>query len=180
MLAPQGHIIVKVDHNQKDVAKICGNVLKTGKDYNENFRERNPVIAEVVDGFGEITKGSFIVCNYNYFDLDSPLQLTDDLYAIPVNEEIFAIVKENGTLKPIQGNVLVERVTKDTPLLIPEELKQPHNSRGIILTNTKGYTKGQFIFWLPMADYEICYYWNGEEKTAIKIHESEIVGYIKN
>lgn len=180
MLAPKGHIIVKVDNSQKDMAKIGVNILKTGKDYNENFRERNPVIAEVVDGLGELAKGSFIVCNYNYFDLESPLQLTDELYAIPVDEEIFAIVMEDGTLKPVQGNVLVERATMDTPLLIPDELKRPHNSRGIVITNTHQYKKGQFIFWLPFSDYEICYTWNGEERRAIKIHSSEIVGYLKN
>lgn len=177
MIAYQNHILVKVNLSQREEIRIGNNVLKTAANYNENFRERSPVIAEVVDGLGELKTGSFIVCNYNYFHDESPLQLSDSIFSIPINEEIFAIVKEDGKLKPVQGNVLVERLTKESSLPLPEELKKPHTNRGII---SQGIRKGQFIFWLPFSDYEIVYNWNGEERRAIKIHESEIVGYLKN
>ncbi len=179
MIPPQGHITVKVDLQQKDETTIGGSNIKTGRNYNENFRERNPVIAEVVDGLGEIKTGCFIVCNYNYFDTDSPLQITDNIFAIPVNEEIFAIVREDGTLKPVCGNILVERVTKETKIELPEELKKPHTNQGIVSVNSEGYFNGQYIFWLQMADYEIVYQWKGVEHRAIKVHKSEIVGYLK-
>lgn len=179
MIAFQNHIIVKVNIFQKEEIRIGNNILKTGAAYNENFRERNPVIAEVINGLGELKTGSYIVCNYNYFEEESPLQLTDDTFSIPVNEEIFAIVKKDGTLKPVCGNILVERVTKESQLQLPEELKKPHNNQGIVVTNAEAYQKNQYIFWLPFSDYEIVYNWNDKEKRAIKIHKSEVVGYLK-
>lgn len=179
MLATNGNILVRVNLSQNEDAIIGGNKLKTGSRYNENFREKNPVVAEVLDGLGEIKTGSCIVCNYNYFDEDSPLQLSDDTYSIPVDEEIFAIINDDGTLKPVQGNVLVERISKDSPLPLPEELKKPHANQGVVMSNSEGYFKGQYIFWLPYADYVIQYTWNDEVRTGIKIHKSEITGYLK-
>lgn len=174
-----GHILVSVDLYQKKQAKVGNSVLLTGKGYNENFRERNPVIALVEQGCKEIPKGSYIVCNYNHFDLDSPHQLYDNLYSIPVDAEIFALVKDDGSLTPILGNVLVERITKETKIELPEELKKPYLDRGILLTSTETIKEGSFILWLTMADYEICYTWKGVERRALKIHETEITGYLK-
>ncbi len=179
MLAVKNHIIVKVWTSQKEEIVINGNLFKTGINYNENFREKNPVVAYVKDGIGEIKSGSWIVCNYNYFDWSSPYCMFDDIYTIPVNEEIFAIINEDGTLKPINGNILVERVTIESVLELPEELKKPHINRGIVASGFGNYKKGDFIFWLPYSDYEIVYNWNGIEKRALKIHHSEIVGRIK-
>lgn len=179
MVACENHIIVKVNSSQKEEINVGCNVLKTGSKYNDNFREKNPVVAEIVNGLGELKTGCFIVCNYNHFEEESPLRLSDDLFSIPVNEEIFAIVKEDGSLKPVCGNILVERVSKDSKLPLPEELKKSHNNQGIVIKNAEAYTKNQYIFWLPFSDYEIVYNWNGEEKRAIKIHKSEVVGYLK-
>lgn len=175
----KGNIIVSVQGDQKREAKIGNSTLLTGKAYNENFRERNPVIAYVEQGCKEVPTGSHIVCNYSYFDLESPLQLYDNLYSIPIDEEIFALVKDDGSLTPILGNVLVERITKETKIELPEELKKPYLDRGILLTSTETIKEGSFILWLKMADYQICYTWKGEEKRALKIHSSEITGYLK-
>ena len=168
----QGSILVNVDLRQKE--EING--LKSGKKYNENFRERNPVIAFVEQGSKEVPTGSYIVCNYSYFDLESPLQITDSLYSIPINEEIFATINSDGSLNPIMGNVLVERVTKETKIELPPELKKPHTNRGVAIS---GEYSGKYIFWLPYADYEIVYTWEGKEHRALKIHQSEITGYLK-
>ncbi len=179
MIATNNSIVVSVNITQKDEAMIGGNLLKTAKGYNENFRERNPVIAHVEKGCEDIPAGSWIVCNYSYFDLDSPLHLYDNLYSIPIDEEIFAIINEDGSLTPVMGNVLVQRITKETKIDLPEELKNPYTNRGILLTDTKIIKKGKYIFWLQMADYEIVYSWNNVEKREIKVHINEIVGYLK-
>lgn len=174
---PKGNIIVSVNLNQKDEAIIGGgNVLKTGKAYNENFRERNPVVAKVEVGNKEIPKGSYIVCNYSYFDLESPLFMFDNLYSIPVNEEIYAMVNQDGSLTPVCGNVLVDSFIKQSILELPSELLKPCIDRGTALT---GEYKDHTIFWLKYSNYEIVYQWNLEEKRAIKIHNTEITGYIK-
>lgn len=176
MIAAKNTILVRVDLSQNDETKF----LKTGKGYNENFRERNPVVAKVEQGTGHIPTGSFIVCNYSHFDLESPHQMFDNIFSIPVDSEIYAIVNQDGTLKPIHGNLLVERVSRETKIELPEELKKPYMDRGLLITPTQNIQSGQFIFWLKMADYEIVYMWEGGERRALKIHESEIVGFLKN
>lgn len=169
-------IIVKVDLYQNDENNLG---LKTGRNYNENFRERNPVVAEVINGSTKIPTGSYIVCNYNYFDIESPLQLTDNTFSIPVDEEIFAIINLDGSLTSVCGNIFVERLTKESKIEIPEELKVPHINRGIISYDCEWYKKGQYVFWLPYSDYQIVYMWKGEEKRTLKVHKSEITGYLK-
>lgn len=169
-------IIVSCNPNQKDEAVIGGNILKTGKNYNENFRERNPVVAFVKSGTKEIPTQSYIICNYSHFDLESPFEFSQNLYSIPVNEEIYAIVNKDGSLTPVCGNVIVEQVTKETKIDLPKELKKAHVNQGIAKT---GEFKDKYIFWLPFANYEIVYTWNSEEKRAIKIHHTEITGYLK-
>lgn len=180
MIPPTNHIIVRVDLSQKDEETIGGVMLMTGKKYNDNFRERNPVIAYVEQGVDGIPAGSHVVCNYSFFDLESPLQMSDNQFSVPVTEEIYAIVREDGTLNPIGGNVLVERLTKQASIDIPDELKKPYINRGVLLTSTDKCNSGQYIFWLPYSDYEIVYNWKGQERRALKIHKSEIVGYLKN
>lgn len=179
MKPTEGSIMVRVDLSQKNKSRQSDILMKNSKNYNENFRERNPVVAYVEQGCKEIPTGCHIVCNYSHFDLESPLQLTDELYAIPIDSEIYAIINLDGSLTPIMGNVLVKRITIETKIELPEELKKPYNNRGILLTDTETIPKGKFIYWLPMSDYEICYTWNGAEKRALKIHESEITGYLK-
>lgn len=173
----KGNIVVSVNLLQKDVVDIGGNTLKTGKNYNENFRERNPVVALVEIGNKEIPEGSYIICNYSYFDLESPLFMYDNLYSIPVNEEIYAKIDGYGNLIPVCGNVLIERIMKGNKFEVPEELKKEHINKGIALT---GEYKDKLIFFLPYSNYEIVYHWNGQERRAIKVFEKEITGYINN
>lgn len=175
MTPSKNNIIVRVDLSQNEETEH----LKTGKNYNENFRERNSVIGFVEQGSKEIPTGAYIVCNYSHFDSESPLEITDGIFSVPLNEEILAIVNEDGSLHPVFGNLLVQRITKETKIELPEELKKPHNNRGVLLTGTDGIKSGQFVFWLPYSDYEICYIWKGEERRALKVHKSEIVGYLK-
>lgn len=174
----KGNIVVSVNLFQKEEVNILGNQFKTGKNYNENFRERNPVVAKVEVGNKEIEKGSYIVCNYSYFDLESPLFMYDNLYSIPVNEEIYATINMDGTLRPVCGNLLVERVEVKSKIDLPDERKKKYFNQGKASRGT--WLEGKYIFWLPYSDYEIVYQWNGEERRAIKIHENEITGYLKN
>lgn len=173
------NIIVSVNPNQKDEINIGQNIVKTGKNYNENFREKNPVVAYVIGGVKEIPKGSFIICNYSHFDLESPYHIYENYYSIPVDEEIYAVIDKDGSLIPVCGNVLIEREIKESKIEIPEELKKEHTNRGIISRETFLYKKGTLIFFLPFSNYEIVYQWNGEERRAIKVHENEITGYLK-
>lgn len=180
MKPASGYIIVSVDLQQKDRAMIGGNSICTAYRYSVNYREKAPVVAQIVSGTTELPNGKWIVCNYCYFDWGSQYHLVDNLFSIPVDQEIFAFIEEDGELTPICGNLLVERVTKETIIEIPDDLKKQYWDRGIIESvsrEIKEWVRGQFILWLFAADYGIRYTWNGVEKERIKIHESEIIGF---
>lgn len=179
MNATKGNIIVRVDPNEKRQALIGGVEILTARRYNHNFREKNPVVSFVEHGTEMVPRGTFLICNYNHFEDESPYYLYNGLYSIPLDEEVFARIKEDGSLIPICGNVLVERVLQQSIIELPPELKKEYFDRGIVSQDVAGYDKGDFVFWLKMADYEMVYMWKGVEKRAIKVHENEIIGYFK-
>ncbi len=148
----------------------------SGKKYSDNFREKTPVVAEVLQDSESFKKGQYIIANYTHFDAESPYLLEEGVYAIPIDELILAIIDTDGELTPVNGNILCQRVKKESYLELPEELIKEHDDRGIVSRGTSGYKEGDFIFWLPMADYEIVYTWNGIEKRAIKVYKDEVVG----
>lgn len=176
-----GFIIVSVDLQQKDRAMIGGNSICTAYRYSQNHRDRAPVVAQIVEGTEELPAGKWIVCNYGYFDWGSQYHLYDTFFSIPIDQELFAFVEEDGELTPICGNLLVERITKETIIDIPDDLKKEYWDRGLIKITSRGtfHKAGDFILWLFAADYGIRYTWNGVEKEQIKIHESEIIGFYK-
>jgi hypothetical protein len=179
MIPAIGNIVVYCDRDQKSEALIGGQIFSTGKNYNENFRERNPVLAKVIEGHGEVHKGMWIICNYSTFDWDSQFYLGEDLYSIPVNEEIYAWVDDFGELNPLNGNLLAQREQKKSSFELPDDYKKNYWDRGTLLSHSGKYRSGDEVFWMTKADYEIVYTWNGEEKRAIKVHSNEIVGIIK-
>jgi len=179
MLAKMGSVLVRVDLFQTDEAVINGNFIKTGKRYNDNFREKNPCIGYIEDGYGELPTGSWAIFNYNHFDYSSPYRLSENLFSVPLDEEVLAIIDKDGDLIPVCGNVLCERIGIETLIDVPDDFKKNYDDRGIVVKGTSGYKKGQFVIWMPMSDYEICYMWNGEERRKIKVHLSEIVGILK-
>lgn len=180
MLAKKDNIIVRVSPDQKDEAVIAGRKMATGKYYATNFREKNSVLAKVLDGFGEIKDGSWIICNYTYFDFSSPYLLTDDKYAIPVDDEIYAVLDDKGdVLRPVFGNLIVSLVEEKHSLELPEHLRIYEEDRGIIVKGNNHYHKDDFVLFLYKANLEMVYYWMGEEKRFVRIHESEIVGIVK-
>lgn len=172
-----GYIIVKVDLAQKDKIRIGENTIHTGYRYSQNHREKNPVVAQIIEGTEELPAGKWLVCNFCYFDWSSQYYMYDDLFSIPIDQELFAFIEDDGELIPICGNLLVERITKKTIIDIPDDLKKEYWDRGIIKKGYGEWQNGQFILWLFAADYGIRYTWNGVEKERIKIHESEIIGF---
>lgn len=179
MIPAINHIVVQVDLGQKDSHSVGGVNLFSGKRYNENFREKLPVVAKVIDGIGEIKTGMWLICSYTHFGEDSPFYLYDDLYAIPVNDLIFASIGEDGELTAICGNILVDRVMKESLIDLPDELRKASYVKGYAASNGGGYRKGQEIIWLTMSDHEIIYNWKGEERRAVKVELAEIVGFRK-
>jgi hypothetical protein len=178
MLVKQNHIVVRVDLEQKKKFKIGDAEIFTGRGYNENFRERNPVVAEIVDGFGDLQPGKLIICHYNHFDDTSLYQLYDNLFAIPNDEMILAIIQEDGSLSSVNDNIICERIDRFTAFPLPPELKKQYHDRGIVSHTGYGFEKGDLVFFYPFSDYEICFTWNNLERRYVKVEKSEIVGVL--
>jgi len=181
MIKPvNGKILVSVDMKQKDTQMIGGIKVKTALAFEVNYREKSPVIAKVEQGNGYITKGSFLICHHNHYYPPSPYHLYDNLYSIPANHTIFAVLREDGSLKAVYGNVLGERVTIPTLLPVGPDKEEKYKDR-IMVTDpgdTK-YKKGQLIFTRFSAPYDIVYNWGDEVKRITKVTSTMIVGVLK-
>jgi len=107
--------------------------------------------------------------------LPSPYHLQGDLYSIPANHTIFAILSPSGELSPVYGNVLAAKVEIGSLLPVPAEYREYHKDRGWVLDG--GWTKfkpGDLVFTRPSAIYEIVYIWGDIEKRICKINSEMI------
>lgn len=173
-------IIVRVNMGQKDTMIIGSVKVRTALLYETNYRQKSPVIAEVVEKNRWLAIGDVILCHHNHFYPPSPYFLQDDLYSIPANHTIFAILSKEGELEPVYGNVIAEKVEIETPLPLPPEQRKYYKDRGRIIHG--GWTKfkpGELVFTRPSAPYEIVYIFGDIEKRVTKINSSMICAVVK-
>lgn len=145
--------------------------------FETNYREKSPVLATVLEGNEWVKDGDILVCHHNLFYPPSPYHLYDNLYSIPASNVLFAIVKTDGTLSPIYGNLLCDRVP--IPTVFSEEKKTFINRAIVKDGGYSTYKKGQMIFHRPNAGYDIVYVWDGIEKRVTKVHEDQVCGLYK-
>lgn len=180
MMVPAGRLLVRVDLAQKNAMRIGDITVLTATKYDTNYRERSPVIAEVVNGNEHLNAGAYILCHHNHFYAPSPYHLQDDLYSIPANHTIFAILSPSGEVSPVYGNVLAAKVEIETPIRVPPEFREYHKDRGLILDG--GWTEfqpGDLVFTRPSAIYEIVYIWGEVEKRICKINSEMICAIVE-
>jgi len=178
MLSVNNRIIVRVNIEQKDRMKIGDIWVQSALLFNTNYREKSPVIAEVVSGNDKLARGTFICCHHNHFYDPSPYFLQDDLYSIPFNKTIFGYFKEDGSLVPICGNVFGQRIPIPSDVPLPPEMVETYKNKVLVTNgNDTKYKKGEIIFTRPSAPYDIVYNWGGEERIVTKVSEDMIVGY---
>lgn len=178
MKAVNNRILVKVNMEQKNSIMVGGIMLSTAIRFETNYREKSPVLAEVIEGNTRLPKGTIICCHHNHFYSPSPYQLEDNLFSIPFNKTIFATVNKNGVLSAICGNVLGERVKKISMGFV--EHTEFYVDR--LLVKDKGWTsykENSTIICRPNAPYDIVYNWNGVERRVTKVSEDMICGYLK-
>jgi hypothetical protein len=174
-VAVNNRIIVRVDMEQKESVMIAGLRLMMMTRYGTNYREKSPVIAQVVDAHERLHEGDFLLCHHNHFYGDSPFRLGDDLFSIPANHTIFAVVHPSGILEPVFGNVLAEKMTIPSLLPMPAELQTFYKDRGLILDGGgTRFEPGDIVFTRPDAIYEIVYNWGGVENRICKINSAMI------
>lgn len=180
MIAVNERVIVRVDVSQKDFMRIGEVKVMMAQKYETNYRYKAPVIAEVVNGNQTLIEGSYLLCHHNHFHLPSPYHLHDDLYSIPANHTIFAVLYPNGELSPVYGNVLASKVEVETPIPVPPEYREFHKDRGLILDG--GWTifkPGDLVFTRPSAIYEIVYIFGEVEKRVCKINSEMICAVVE-
>jgi hypothetical protein len=173
-------IIVSVNLSQKEQIDIGGNVFKTAGQFDTNYREKSPTIATVITGNETVTEGDILLCHHNLFYLPSPYHLYDNVYSIPFSQVLFAKILHDGSLLPICGNLLVDRIPIETIIPLPIEQQKTHISKYKV--NNPGYTKYQkedIVFSRPSAGYDIVYVYKGVEKRITKVDSQMICGVIR-
>lgn len=173
-------IIVSVNMKQKDTMKMGDIIVSTALKYEVNYREKSPTVCCVVEGNVFIQKGDIILAHHNTFYTPSPYHLGDDLFSIPATGKVlFAIVKKDGTLKPILGNILCNRVEIPSLLPLPPEKIKTYTDRAIVIdSGLPAYKEGRLIFHRPSAGYDIVYNFNGIEKRVTKIPADQVCGIV--
>lgn len=172
-------IVVRVEADQKFKIEVNGLDFLLAKEYNNNRREKNPVVCEVVTGNSKIKKGTFLLIHHNRFAEHSPYELEEGLYAIPYDRSIFARIDENGEPHSLNGNIIAKRVEKQASVEVAASYKKNYFDRVIILNNGYGYKKGDEVFTFQYSDYEIVYVWKGEEKRVVKVFVEDICGKLR-
>lgn len=173
-------IIVRCDLKQKDTMTVSGVTVKTATLFEVNYREKSPVVCEVVRGNPYVEEGDILLAHHNTFYTPSPYQLEGDLFSIPFKATIvFAIVTPEGDLTPIGGNIICQRIVEELTLPLPPELQKTHLDRALVLDGRgTRYKNGQTIFHRYSAGYDIVYIWQNIEKRVTKVYEDQVVGIL--
>jgi hypothetical protein len=179
MIATHKRVLVRVNLRQKDVIRVGDMLLKMAPLFETNHREKQPVLAMVVQGNKIVKDGDIIVTHHNHFSHPSPYFLMGDLYSIPFNKTIFGVFDLEGNLSPICGNLLAEYIFPESSLTLPEQSRKPYPSCYKVLhPGDTGYLKDDIVFTRPSAGYQIVYHWNNIEKRILKIDAEQICGVL--
>lgn len=180
MTPTNGKILVSVNMLQKSQMKIGDTLFKMAEKFDSNYREKSPVICKVEEGNEWVKEGQILIAHHNTFYHPSPYHLEDNLFSIPFGKNLFAVMHLDGSLSPICGNVLCDRVDIETNPPLPIEYRKKYIDRVIV---TDGgwtmYKPNDILFTKPHSYYEIVYNVNGEEKRIHKCDSDMVLGVIK-
>lgn len=180
MIAVNERILVQVNMKQKDTFSMGGITVSTALKFEKNYRERSPVVGLIIEGNKHIKAGQIAIFHHNHFYQPSPYFVQDDLFSVPFNQTIFGVLTIEGTIKPMCGNIICERVEIPTPLPIPVEFRKTYLDRVKVLdAGTEPYKPGELLFHKLSAGYDIVYNYQGIETRVTKVHSSFVVGVVK-
>lgn len=173
-------LLVRVNMRQKDEFTIGGVTVKAALPFENNYREKAPVVGLIVQGNNYIKEGSIGLFHHNHYYPPSPYFLQDDLYSVPFNKTLFGLIDDAGDIQPMCGNIICQRVPEEYALPVPVEQQKTHIDRAIVVKpGDTMYKPGQLIFHRLNAGYDIVYNWNGVEKRVTKVHADMVVGVVK-
>lgn len=194
MRATRNRFIVAVNREQKNEHTVDmpdGSELKLyiGRDFNENGREANPVMATIVDNntrYGYLEKGWKVLCHHNNFVKNSPyfLEAKDGIhyYSIP-DGTVFAVIDEDGSVHAVCGYIVAERIEMPKRSSIIEDPAVRYYQDRVRVVRASPEVKDESpvrekdIVMIPlMADYEVVYHWKNKEKRFIRVKGADIYG----
>lgn len=179
--AANSKIIVRVDPNQKNEIKIGGITMTAALLFENNYREKSPVVGVIVNGNEYLKEGQVALFHHNHFHMPSPYWIGDTLFSVPFNKTIFGVLDENGEITPMCGNIICERVPIEYAIPVPIEERKEYIDRVIVENGGETeYKKGDYLFTRPHSYYQIVYHWNNIEKRIHKVHESMVCGILNN
>lgn len=180
MIATNDKLLVSVNLEQKEQMVVNGVILKTATNFDSNYRERSPVLCQLEEDVFFAKKGQILICHHNHFYQPSPYFVQDNLYSIPINKAIFGTLNMDGSINPVCGNILCERIPIPSLLEVSPELQEKYINR-LKITNSgwTTYKPNDIIFTRPHAYYEIVYTVDNVEKRIHKCDSDMILGYIK-
>lgn len=165
---------------QKDRISVNGVEVLTALKFETNYREKSPVVAEVVEGNKHVLPGEVLLCHHNMFYPPSPYFLYDDLFAVPYRPTLFAVLSKIGEIRPICGNIICERLLVETVLPVPEKYRKTHITKSLVLDGRgTRFSPNDTIFHRPHAGYDIVYVWDGVENRITKVHQDQVCGFVK-
>lgn len=180
MIPVNNKILVRCNLDQKNEMSLNGVTVKMANLFEVNYREKSPVVCQVVKGNAYVLSGSILLAHHNTFYTPSPYHIGEDLFSIPFKSSIlFATVSDNGDLTPIKGNIICDRIKEESTLPLPPELQKTYIDR-VRVIDGRGtpYRKGQVIFHRPNAGYDIVYIWQNIEKRVTKVPEDQVLGVL--
>lgn len=174
-------IMVSVNMKQKNEMKLGDVMIKIGLKFENNFREKSPVIAKVEQSNKYLKEGDLILCHHNHYYPPSPYFLYDCYYSIPVNHTIFAILQMDGSLTPVYGNILGERIDIVHDVHLPVDQRKKYTDRIVVTQSSNpNYQKGEILFTRPSAPYDIVYNFDGVIKRVTKIWDQMVCGKLSS
>lgn len=181
MIRPANNkIIVRVDPTQKNEIKVGTATLTTALLFENNYRERSPVVGVIVHGNEILKEGDVAIFHHNHFYQPSPYWIGSDLFSVPFNKTIFGILNENGEIDPICGNIICQRVPIEYAMPVPVEEQKTYIDRAIVINpGQTPYNPGQLLFHRVHAGYDIVYNWKGGERRVTKVHEDMVIGFVE-
>ena len=188
-------IIVKAFLEQKESHQIkCddGRVINLyiGRKYAENNREANPTVCEVLsvpDDITEVKVGDTLIVHHNLIgNKASYIEQKDGNVTLTICADytIYAKILQNGTLQPVFGNIIADRIHKPSPfissqLIAPFEETEENLFKVLSVSEKEEDIKvGDTILCYKYSDYEMVYNFGGEERRAIRIVKNDVLGKV--
>lgn len=188
MRALNKKIIVKAYLEQKESHEVhCedGRVIQLyiGRKYAENNREANPTVAHVIaTECNEVSIGDNLVLNHNLITNKAAwIEEKDGYVLLTINADstVYAKIDENGTLQPVFGNLIAERIyhKEESKIWSGGDKKDDYRFKVLAVSNNEEDVKvGDTVLCYKFSDYEMVYHFKGQECRAIVIKKTDVLG----